>query len=33
MQGRDDKWKKLTIKEKLKENMDHFMENNIKNED
>ena len=28
MQGRDDKWKKMTIKEKLKENIDHFMEKN-----
>ena len=33
MNGRDEAWKKMSIKEKLKSNIDDFMENNIKNTD
>ena len=32
MQGRDDEWKKMKMKDQLKNNMDQYMENNIKNE-
>ena len=32
MQGRDDEWKKMKIKDQLKSNMDQYMDNNIKNE-
>ena len=33
MKGRDVKWNKLIIKEHMKQNMDDFMDNKIKNED
>ena len=33
MKGRDTEWTKLNIKEKMQDNMDSFMNNEIKNED
>ena len=33
MKGRDSEWTKLNIKEHMQENMDSFMNNEIKNDD
>ena len=33
MKGRDMEWNKLNIKEHMKQNMDEFMDNQIKNDD